>query len=155
MRERGLSLCLRGSDEAVADAENGFDIAGAIGIIPKLPTQAAEVACEGVVPTLGVGPPQRVRDLAIPDHCTSPRGEGVQEDVLARREPNLARPLMNALVKSVNLEIGNSEKSQAALSNDSIAWQRDQHELWMTSSHDEPVIPISRAARDHPAGGSS
>ena len=122
-----MSLCARRDDEAVADAENRFDVAGAIGIVPKLSAQAAEVARERVVSDLGIGSSQSFRDLAIPDHGTRARGERVQEDVLARRKPYLARSLTDPLVQSVDLEIGNSEKGHAALRTDSIAWQRDQH----------------------------
>src|SRR5947209_6025583 len=83
--------------DALAETENRFDVARALGVVSELAAQTTEVAREGVVSDLGVGSPQRLRNLAIADHGTGPRGEGVQEDVLTRRKAYLAGPLTDAL----------------------------------------------------------
>jgi hypothetical protein len=101
------------------------------------------VSSESVVSDLGVGPPQCVGDLAIPDNRAGPSGEGVQEDVLTWRKPYLARALTDASVEGIEFKIGDPKGSHAAITLNSIARQRDQHRLGRTCSHDERVIPSS------------
>jgi hypothetical protein len=141
MAGEASALVSGGRDEAIAEAENRFDVAGTMRIVPELPAEATEVTGERVVSDIGVGSPQRVRDLAIAEHGAGTRGEGVQEDVLVRRKPNLARPLTDALVQGVDLKIGNPKRSHSPTTQDSIAWQRNQHRPVGMNSHDDPVIP--------------
>jgi hypothetical protein len=147
-RARTALLDLRRGEQAVADAEDGLDVAGAMSIVAELPAQATEVSRERVVSDLGVGPAQCVGDLAIADNRAGPSGEGIQEDVLARRKRYLARALANASVQSIKFKIGDPKGSHAAITPNSIARQRDQHRLGRTCSHDEPVISASGMARE-------
>jgi hypothetical protein len=94
-------------EQAVADADDSFDVAGVIRVVPELPAQAAEVARERVVSELGFISAQGIRDLAVRDHDADPRGERIEKDVLARRKSYLVGSLTDALVESVNLKIGN------------------------------------------------
>jgi len=141
---RSAFLDLSRHEQAVADAEDGLDVAGSASIVAELPAQATEVSSEGVGSDLGVGPPQCVGDLAITDNGPGPSGEGIQEDVLARRKPYLALALTDAPVESIEFKIGDPKGSHAAATPNSVARQRDQHRIGRTCSHDDAVIPASK-----------
>jgi hypothetical protein len=121
-------------------------------IVPELPAQGAEVSGERVVSDLGVGPPQCVGNLAIADNRAGPSSEGVQEDVLARRKPYLARTLTNASVESIEFKTGDPKGSHAAARPNSVARQRDQHRLGRTCSHDDAVISGFQLSSGDPLG---
>src|SRR5256714_773874 len=100
-----------GSEEAVADAVEGFDVAGVGGVITQSPAQRVDMPRDGVVLSeRGVRPPEGARDLAIRDPGAGPRGERVKDRVLARRQPDLARPLTDAPAESVDLEVRDPER---------------------------------------------
>src|SRR6266550_5087029 len=63
-----------------------------------------------VCPECGVGPPEGAGDLAVRHPGARPSGKGVKDRVLARREPDLARPLTDTAAESVDLEVRDPER---------------------------------------------
>jgi hypothetical protein len=121
------SLRLGPGDETKADLPDCLDIARSPGVVLEFPAQAAEVAREAVVSDLYACRAHDSCEFAVGDHNTGPGGTGVEEDVLVRRKPDLARPSAYAWVERIDLQIGNPKKSHAATLRNSIARQRDQH----------------------------
>ena len=118
-----------------------------MGVVAELPTQAAQVTCQRVGPEVGLGPPERVGNVTIADDRTSPRGEGVEEHVLGRRETDRAHPFSNARVQGVDLKIAHSQGSHPGGRVNSVANQRNQFGEWGFPPHDGPVIAGQRPGK--------
>src|SRR5438552_18871655 len=78
-RARNADLPLGRCEEAVTDTQDRFDVARAMGIVPELSRQSAEVARDRVVSQSRFCPPERVCDLAIAEHRIAVRGDGEKE----------------------------------------------------------------------------
>lgn len=130
----------RRGDEAKANAANRSDITRPFRVVPEFSTQGADVARQRVIEDTGLGPPERVRKLAIGHDRSGSCGQRVQEDVLVRRKPHVAIALPDALMKRIDLKIGNPKRSHSTTGGKAIAWQRDQFRSESTCPHDEVVI---------------
>src|SRR5207245_1054829 len=76
------ALHVRRYDETVAEVRDGLDVPRSFGIVTKPAPQAADVACERVVPDHLVPASERITEVLVADDRSSDGSEGVEEDVL-------------------------------------------------------------------------